>query len=115
MTVTPSYRTFVLDQLGRVVDVRSKAMFGGVGIYGRLSEGSEAFFALIADDRTYLKVDDETRPAFAAAGSVPFTYGEDPERVMDGYWELPADAIEDVDELERWVRRALSVAERAKE
>lgn len=115
MTVTPSYRAFVLDQLGRIVEVRSKAMFGGVGIYGRLADGSEGFFALIDDDRTYLKIDDETRADFDAAGSEPFTYGEDPERVMDGYRELPGGAIEDVDELRPWVEKALAAAERARE
>lgn len=114
MAVTPSYREFVLDQLGRIVPVRSKAMFGGVGIYGRLPDGAEAFFALIAADRTYLKVDDETRPAFEAAGSGPFTYGEDPERTMDGYMELPAGVIEDVDELDRWVRMALEAVGRTR-
>lgn len=114
MAVTPSYRTFVLEQLGRVVPVRWQAMFGGVGIYGHLSDGTEAFFALIADDRTYFKVDDETRSAFEAAGSEPFLPWGDPERPMRGYWEVPAGAIEDVDELEGWVRSALGAAARAR-
>lgn len=114
MVVTSSYRTFVLDQLGRIVEVRSRAMFGGVGIYGRLPDGDEVFFALIDDDRTYLKVDEETRPEFEAAGSGPFMPGGDPERVMNGYWQLPAGAIEDVAELERWVGKGLAAAERAR-
>lgn len=114
MAVTSSYRTFVLEQMGRIVPVRSKAMFGGVGIYGRLPDGADAFFALIDDDRTYLKVDDETRPAFEAAGSGPFLPGGDPERAMNGYWELPAGMIEDVDELEGWVRMALETAGRTR-
>ena len=38
-------------------------MFGGVGIYDR-----DVFFALIADDTLYFKVDDSTRPEFVARG-----------------------------------------------
>ncbi len=46
MSVSPSFRTFVLEQLGRVVaGVRGRAMFGGVGIYA-----GDLFFALIDDD-----------------------------------------------------------------
>ena len=34
MSVSPSFQTFILEQLGRVVPkVRARSMFGGVGIY----------------------------------------------------------------------------------
>lgn len=34
MAVSPTFRDYVLDQLGRVAaDVRSRGMFGGVGLY----------------------------------------------------------------------------------
>ena len=67
MAVTPEYRDFVLEQLGRVAPVTHRAMFGGVGVY---SEG--LFFALLDDDTTYLKVDDGNRDRFQAAGMRPF-------------------------------------------
>ncbi len=45
MPVSSTFRTFALDQLGRVApQIRAKSMFGGVGIYSR-----DVFFALIAD------------------------------------------------------------------
>ncbi len=53
MAVSQSYREFVLEQLGRVTPVTGKSMFGGVGIYAQ-----GLFFALIAEDRLYFKVDD---------------------------------------------------------
>jgi hypothetical protein len=31
---------------------------------------------------------------------------------MNGYWQLPPDVIEDLDELTSWVQEALDVAER---
>ena len=68
MPVSPTFRTFVLDQLGRVAPrVRGRSMFGGVGIYA----GAQ-FFALIADSTLYFKVDDSNRPDFEARGMGPF-------------------------------------------
>ena len=108
MSVTPEYRAFVLEQLGRVAPVTSRAMFGGVGIY---SDGF--FFALLDDDALYLKVDDSNRGDFERAGTGPFRpFGGD-EHVMR-YYELPADLLEDADALRPWVHKALDVARSAR-
>jgi DNA transformation protein len=83
-------------------------MFGGVGIYA-----GELFFALIADDTLYFKVDDSTRNDFEARGSGPFRpYGEHGETM--GYYRVPEDLLEDPDELAVWARRAIEVAGRMK-
>ena len=107
MAVTPSFRTFVLDQLGRVLpNVRSKSMFGGVGIYSEAT-----FFALIADDVLYLKVDDLTRADFVARGLGPFRpFGETGETMQ--YYAVPAELLEDPEALEPWVEKALAAAHR---
>ena len=109
MAVNPSYREFVLDQLSRVADgVRSRRMFGGVGIYA-----GDLFFALIDDDSLYLKVDDSNRGDFEQAGMGPFRpFGEGGE-VMQ-YYEIPADVLEEPDRLGPWVEKAIAVAGRAK-
>lgn len=107
MAVSESYRVFVLEQLGRVTPVIGKSMFGGVGLY---AEG--LFFAVIAEDRLYFKVDDTTRPDFEQLGMEPFRpYGE--ESAM-GYYEVPADVVEDPAQLASWMRKAIDVAARAK-
>ena len=104
MPVTPDFRDYVLDQLRAVAPVTAKAMFGGIGIYTR-----GTFFALIADDVLYFKVDATTRPAFEAAGSKPFNpFGKG----TMGYYELPADVLENEDELREWMRAAVAVARR---
>lgn len=105
MTVNPSYREFVLDQLGRVAPgIRGRGMFGGVGIYS-----GDLFFALIGDGTLYLKVDDSNRPDFVAAGMGPFLpFGEGGE-VMQ-YYELPADVLDEPERLRPWVEKAISVA-----
>ena len=109
MSVSPSFRSFVLDQLGRTTPgIRARSMFGGVGIYA-----AELFFALVADDTLYFKVDDATRPGFKERGMAPFRpYGEAGE-VMQ-YYEVPADVLEDPEELATWVSAAIAVARRAR-
>ena len=107
MAVSDSYRFFVLEQMGRVTPVTAKAMFGGVGIYAQ-----GLFFALIAEGRLYFKVDDKTRSDFEGLGMEPFRpFGE--ESAM-GYYEVPADVVEDAVQLATWMRQAIDVAARAK-
>jgi TfoX/Sxy family transcriptional regulator of competence genes len=109
MAVTPSFRLFVLDQLGRVAPaVRSRGMFGGVGIYSE-----DLFFALIASDTLYFKVDETNRDDFLDAGMGPFMpYGE-PGEIMQ-YYEVPAEVLEQPDELRGWAARAIDAAARAR-
>jgi len=107
MAVSAELRDYVLDQLGAVAPVTAKAMFGGVGIYSR-----GTFFALIAEDVLYFKVDDTTRASYEERGCRAFDpFG----RGRMNYYELPEDILEDADELRVWMRTALAVARRKKE
>jgi DNA transformation protein len=109
MSVSPTFRAFVLEQLARATaGVRGRAMFGGVGIYS-----GSLFFALIDDDTVYFKVDDTNRPDFEARGMGPFRpAGPDGETMQ--YYALPEDLLEDPEALRPWVDRALAVAHRKK-
>jgi DNA transformation protein and related proteins len=109
VSVTPSFRIFVLEQLGRAIpNIRARSMFGGVGIYG-----GELFFGLIDDDVLYFKVDDSNRPDFEAREMGPFRpYGENGE-VMQ-YYRVPDDLLEDAELLGQWAEKAIAVARRAK-
>ena len=109
MSVSPSYRTFVLEQLGRCgLQARARSMFGGVGLYAE-----ELFFALIADDALYFKVDDSNRRDFESRGLEPFRpYGEHGE-VM-GYYRVAEDLLEDPEELRAWADKAVAVARRSR-
>lgn len=105
MAVSDDYRDFVLEQLAAAGRVTPRAMFGGVGLY---LDG--LFFALIDDDTLYFKADDASRGRYEAAGSRPFCPDPaHPEQAM-GYWQVPADVLEDPDELAAWARTALGVA-----
>lgn len=109
MPVSPSFKAFVLEQLGAVEPVTARAMFGGVGVYA-----GGSFFAILDDDRVYFKVDDATRPRYLAAGMGPFDPFRNGEQVMKGYHELPGEVLEDEEALAVWMREALAVARRAK-
>lgn len=108
MAVSVSFRTFALEQLGQVCPVSTRPMFGGVTFFA----GGRAF-ALADDDVLYFKVDDSNRPDFVAAGMGPFLPFGDPAKPMQ-YYELPAEVLEDTEELGRWMAKAIAVAARAK-
>src|SRR5262245_24410161 len=105
MAVSDDFRAFVLEQLAPAGRVTSRAMFGGVGLY---LDG--LFFALIDDDTLYFKADEHTRGHYERAGSRPFCpFPDRPEQPM-GYWQVPAEVLEDPDELAGWAKEAMGVA-----
>ncbi len=105
MAVSRDFLDFVLEQLRNSGRVVSRRMFGGAGLY---LDG--LFFALVSDDQLYFKVGDANRPRYEEAGSRPFVpFPDKPERVM-GYWQVPADVLEDPEVLRNWVREACAVA-----
>lgn len=105
-----SFVVYVLDQLAPIGNIRSRKMFGGYGIYK-----DDIFFALVADDVLYFKVDESNRLLFEAHGSKPFTYvGKEGKPTSLNYWEVPADVLENTEILSTWVAAALAVAMNAK-
>lgn len=126
-----------LELLAPLGAVRARRMFGGHGLYC-----DDLFFALIAYERLYLKVDAQTQPAFVAAGCEPFMYRSPPrpplrgarpsegeqgslgrpgatlaaktKAVSMGYWSVPAEAMESPSLMLPWARQALAAALRAR-
>ena len=108
MPISKTFRDFIVEQFGRVTPVTARSMFGGVGLYAQ-----GLFFALIAEDRLYFKVDDSTRGGYERLGREPFRpFGE--EKAM-GYYEVPADVLEDIAQLEPWMQKAIDVARNARQ
>jgi DNA transformation protein len=106
MPVSEQYLDYVVDQLACIGPIAAKKMFGGVGLY---HDG--LFFGLIAVDVLYFKVDDENRGLYESAGAKPFQpYGDDSYSMS--YYEVPADVLEDTDQLRAWARGSVAAAER---
>jgi DNA transformation protein len=103
--VSSDYLQYVLEQLSRLPRVTSRRMFGGIGMY---SDG--IFFGIIANDTVFLKTDDSTRERYLERGSQPFRpYKHRPEVSMS-YFHVPAEILEDADELVPWARDAVRAA-----
>jgi DNA transformation protein len=108
MAVSSDYLAYVLDQLAELGEVSSRRMFGAAGLYS-----GELFFAIVADDVLYLRVDDSNRADFSSRGMAQFRpYADRPQLSMN-YYEVPADVLESAGELAAWARRSVAVAMRA--
>ena len=106
MPLRPEFRDYVVDLLAGLGEVKIKLMFGGAGVYFK-----DQMFALLADERIYLKANDETRGAFEAEGSKPFVFeSKAGETIMTSYVEVPSRLLDDTDELAKWARRSYEVA-----
>lgn len=105
-----TYLQFVLEQLAPVGgEITARAMMGGQTLY---CDG--IVFALIGHGALHLKADAENRPMFEARGLPAFQPDpkERPEAVLQ-YYLVPADVLEDREELARWAREAVHAGRRA--
>jgi DNA transformation protein and related proteins len=105
MAAGTEYLHYVLEQLSALGDVSSRRMFGGFGLY----RGSQ-FFGLVFGDTLYFKVGDATRGDYEARGMARFRPYRDRPQLSMSYYELPADVLEDAEELVLWARRAVEAA-----
>ncbi len=100
----------VLERLSRSVPgVRSRKMFGGVGIYS-----GEQFFAIVAFEKLWFKVDDSNRGDYEAHEMKPFQPFPDRPTALS-YFELPLELLDQPEELRIWASRSLSAARAAKQ
>lgn len=98
----------MFDSLG---DVSIRRMFGGKGIYhqGRI-------LALEVSGDILLKADAESAPDFADTGASQWVYdGKARSKpVAMPYWSIPEEALDDPEELAKWVGLAWQAALRAR-
>jgi len=99
---------YLVEMLQPLGEIRVRSMFGGWGFYA-----DERFFAIVGDDAFYLKVDDVSRPEFAALGLKPFRYEIRDQKVVMDYYLPPAAALDDQELLCTWARKGIAAAERA--
>lgn len=105
MSVGPVFHQYVLEQLARTGHVISRRMFGAVGLYC-----DDRFFAVIDDDTLFFKVDDSTRADYVSRGMKPFRPYKDKPDVSMNYYTVPADVLDDAEELVQWARRSVAIA-----
>lgn len=93
------FRDFVLDQLGGLQGLTSRAMFGGYGLYQ-----GDRFFGIIHKGRLYLKTDRVTASRYRDRGMKPFTPTST--QTLKNYYEVPVDILESPDDLLTWASQA---------
>ncbi|HWO08736.1 MAG TPA: TfoX/Sxy family protein [Polyangiaceae bacterium] len=96
-------REWVQEALGTLPELSIRRMFGGSGIYSE-----ETFFGILYARRVYLKTNESTRAAFVERGSEALRVRSG--SVLTSYYEVPAEVLDDEEELLRWARLALDVA-----
>lgn len=92
-----------LADLNGTEKVTCRAMFGCIGIYL-----GATFFGIGFRGRLFFRVDDTTRPEYERLGSRPFH--PTAKITMQGYYEVPAEVLDDPDELTAWARESVAVA-----
>lgn len=104
MPVSESFVTFVVEQLAGLPAVSTRRMFGGVGLYG-----ADVFFGVIDNDTLFFKVDAATGEKYRQRGMGPFQPipGKPP---MNGYYQVPADVLEDPVVLAAWAAESVALA-----
>ena len=105
MAAPPPFVSHCVELLSALGTVRVRRMFGGWGLYV-----DDIFLAIIAWERLYLKVNDQTRPRFEAEGCAPFVDAAKDQAVALGYWSAPADALDSPALMLPWARLALQAA-----
>jgi len=99
-----SFVAFVLEQLSDLRGLGCRAMFGGHGLYR-----GATFFGILFDGRLYLKTDETTSPEYERRGCRPFRPND--RQLLRSYYEVPADVLENRDELLRWAAAATRAAD----
>ncbi len=102
-----SFVEFVLEQLAPLGTITARSMMGGKTLY---CDG--VIFALIGHGAVYFKADDENRPMFEARGWPAFRPDENAPGTMS-YYLVPADVLENRDELACWATEAIAAGRRS--
>ncbi|WP_461313730.1 TfoX/Sxy family protein [Acinetobacter sp. GN11] len=97
---------YYVDQLSSWAKITTRQMFGAVALYRQ-----DYVFAMAWHGGIYFKVDEDTRKNYEAAGSHALGYlSEGEEHTLKSYWEVPADVVEDREQLQKWAEYAYCAA-----
>lgn len=110
MTDISEFAQFVQGQLTDLGEVSCGRFFGGVGF-----KLGDVQFAMCMNDTLYFVVDDASRARYVALGAKPFQYGTAKGvRLVQRYYEVPGEVLEDRDALTQWAQAAVAIAMRPK-
>ena len=95
-----SFKDFVLDQLQDLDGVEARGMFGGHGLYK-----DETFFGILHKGKLYFKVDESTVAEYRKRKMKPFR--PNAKQTLTSYYQVPAEMLEDNEQLCDWAMKAI--------
>lgn len=109
MAITADFADYCCELLSSLGPCRAKRMFGGWGI--SVDGMTVAILANLGEgDTLWLKVDEDSKPAFEAEGCARFVYDVQGQPKGMNYYAAPADAMESPGLMAPWARLALQAA-----
>ncbi|MBI1883859.1 MAG: TfoX/Sxy family protein [Chlamydiae bacterium] len=102
-----SFQEYVSEMLEPLGEIECRRMFSGYGIYR-----GDVFFGIISKAKLFFKVGPLTQKDYLAKGRKPFRPSV--KQVLKTYYEVPADVLEDADELKNWALRAVEEQKKIK-
>lgn len=96
---------YIADMLQDLGQIDARYMFGDWGLY---LDG--VFFAIIDDDRLYVKADEKNRHLFEKHHLEQFSYMRQQKKCYLNYYAVPEDAIDDMDKLKYWAETGYQAA-----
>jgi DNA transformation protein and related proteins len=106
MSASKEFVSHVRDLLSPIGGFTDGIFFGGHAL-----KHDDKQFAMIMGDTLYFRVSDQSRAAYEAKGSKPFSYATKVRRVeVRTYFAVPEDVLDSRYELVVWARKAIHAA-----
>lgn len=99
---------YIIDMLQDFGQIEERYMFGDWGLY---CDG--IFFAIIEDDRLFVKADEENKHLFEKHRLEQFSYMRQGKECFLNYYAVPEEAVDDMDKLKYWAEVGYQAALRA--
>ena len=105
MSVSDTLISYIVDQLSLVGTVKSKKMFGGVGIF----KEDKMFGMLNSSGKFFLKVDETNIRDYQEKGMLPFAHDKNKTGKMP-YFVVPTEVIENKEVMKEWAEKSIEIA-----
>lgn len=105
MRVKSSLASYAAEQLGSLGRISNRAIFGGVGIFI-----DERLLGIVMGEKLYLHTDKSNIDDYVARGMAQFKPYPNAFDLTTDHHEVPADIVNDAEQLKIWGERALTAA-----
>lgn len=106
MRVKSNLAGYVKEQLAFLGRLSTRSIFGGIGVFI-----DERLLGIVMDDKLYLHTDPSNLEEYERRGMPQFKpYPNAFDHLTTDHHQVPAEVLDDAEELKRWAERALKAA-----